>query len=491
MSDTSSQPTSDQRLGERLAYEHEVELAGEVERLRAEVDRLRAELRRVAYGHASNANSIRKQQRAIEGLRIDRQIRALPTFLARRVRRRPATSAGGAADQDDSAGDHARLDWLDHSPSRQLVVLAHAYPVDHRSYGGQPLARRLRHYVASGHDVTVLLPARQSPGFDLVDELGVRVVSAPVAELGRWVDRSDGPILIHSPTPELWQAASRWSDIRPIIAWFHGFECRSWRDLSFDFRADEIVQRAAALDDVDTARRQTLREIFEADSVHKVFVSDYLRWVAERFAGVPARSAEIIHNVIDPAEFPRLAKLPDAARHVLMIRNFDKRNYGTDLATMALLELARRPTFSEIRVRIVGDGRHFDEDLKPLRGFPNVEVERGFVDPDGIRSLLGWGGTLLLPTRWDSQGMMMGEGMMAGLVPVVNGVTAIPEFVDEQCAALAGADDHVGLADGIESLVADGDRFLSMSEAAHDRVLSQCGPAVTIRRELQLIARAN
>ena len=80
--------------------------------------------------------------------------------------------------------------------------------------------------------------------------------------------------------------------------------------------------------------------------------------------------------------------------------------------------------------------------------------------------------------------------MSAGLVPVTNGVAAIPEFADEQCAILAKPEDARGLADGIARLYQEPDLFLSLSAAAAQRVRAQCGPQGTVQVELDLLEEA-
>ena len=87
----------------------------------------------------------------------------------------------------------------------------------------------------------------------------------------------------------------------------------------------------------------------------------------------------------------------------------------------------------------------------------------------------------------DSQGVSRDEAMSSGLIPVTNAVTAIPEFVDENCGILAPAEDYLSMADGIESLARNPEKFLLMSRAAAERFRGQSGINRTIYREIDLI----
>ena len=85
--------------------------------------------------------------------------------------------------------------------------------------------------------------------------------------------------------------------------------------------------------------------------------------------------------------------------------------------------------------------------------------------------------------------MLMGEAMAAGAVPVTNAVAAIPEFADHSVACLAPGEDHRALAAGIAEMFDDPDGFMDRSAAARRRVVEQCGPDVTTRREVALFDR--
>ncbi len=52
----------------------------------------------------------------------------------------------------------------------------------------------------------------------------------------------------------------------------------------------------------------------------------------------------------------------------------------------------------------VGDGPLFDVTLEPVRGLPNVRVERRFLSHDEIARMHRQFGVFLVPTRMDAQG---------------------------------------------------------------------------------------
>jgi glycosyltransferase involved in cell wall biosynthesis len=454
------------------------------ERLRlmtAEIVALRAELTRQSTAHDSR---LRKVEADLKKLRLDRQLKRLPRGAARFAKRRlkrllrlraSGRSGSGVASPGLRSG---------------LFVVAHSYPSDETTYGGQPIARRVAKYRQQGNTVTVFIPSRDASRSETVDRDGSTIVTAPIAALGDVFGASGaGSIAVHSPTPEIWPAVAPLTNSTPTFVWFHGFESRDWRDLIFNFSDEEIEELGPQLDAVNIHRRKMLLPIFANDAIGKIFVSRHQQHVAETFVGAVATNSEVIHNLIDPDQFFSRPRVAEDRFKIAIIRSFSKRNYGTDLAVQALMLLVDEPWFPELQVRIIGDGRHHEEDVAPIRDFANVSIEPGFLGQADLRSVLANTGIALLPTRWDSQGMMMGESMAAGVVPVTNAVTAIPEFIDDSCAMLAANEDISGLADGIRAVINDPEGFLQMSHHARERVTAQCGPSATTSRELELLSK--
>ena len=140
-----------------------------------------------------------------------------------------------------------------------------------------------------------------------------------------------------------------------------------------------------------------------------------------------------------------------------------------------------------MEILICGDGELFDEITQPLHEFSNVTLKRGFLSNEEYEDIFNDYGIFLTPTRWDSHGVSRDEAMSAGLVPVTNSVSAIPEFVDDICAVLGPNEDHLSLAEGIIKMIDDENIFSEKSLNASNRVRSQSSSHKIIKRELGLI----
>lgn len=459
-----------------------------ISHLAADIEEL---TRKLDLATRANVEAGRAQERQIARMRLDRQLRRIPGAVWKKVKRHIAANRNVMSTEKEVVEDGKRPPTRSSGIGSALLVLAHSYPVSEESYGGQPVARRVPFYTEAGHEVVVFVPSRDGSTSEATDRHGTRVLHAPLDEFAAVANEVGvGQLAVHSPTPEVWKVTERVSQDVPTHIWIHGFEARDWRLLSFDFTAKEIAEKGKILDNVNIERQKTLGNIFARSDIDVIFVSRYMMEIAEDFAGMKAINSHVIHNVIDPIRFPYIQKdAPDRMR-IASVRTFDKRNYGTDLMSLAIMELSKQKWFSELSIRIIGDGKHHEEDTRPLTSYSNVSIEKGFVGEEALREVLVESGIALLPTRWDSQGMMMGEAMASGLVPVTNSVAAIPEFADTSSAKLAEAENYEQLAEGIVELVENPDQFLEMSYDAQERVRAQCGPHVTVERELELFAEA-
>ncbi|NHB85150.1 glycosyltransferase family 4 protein [Tessaracoccus sp. HDW20] len=132
----------------------------------------------------------------------------------------------------------------------------------------------------------------------------------------------------------------------------------------------------------------------------------------------------------------RAGPRPEEARRILLLRSFATHNYGGDIAIRALDLCSRREGFAELQITIRGYGVRFREAVRDIRRLDNVTVSEGFSRPARMAALYDAHGVALVPTRYDTQGVMLGEAMASGAVTITNPVAAIPEFTDSRSSLL-------------------------------------------------------
>ncbi|HYI79349.1 MAG TPA: glycosyltransferase [Thermoleophilaceae bacterium] len=100
-------------------------------------------------------------------------------------------------------------------------------------------------------------------------------------------------------------------------------------------------------------------------------------------------------------------------------------------------------------VRFVLAGKWLDDSIEVLRSVagPNVEFT-GWVSDEELTDLYARAGAYVQPSRHEGFGLAVAEAMLAGCVPVVVDVTAMPEVVGD-AGVLIPSQDAQAVADGI------------------------------------------
>ncbi len=296
-------------------------------------------------------------------------------------------------------------------------------------------------------------------------------------------------VCVHFLDPIMWEILQRFGKQIRILVWLHGSEIQPWWRREYNYENKKELEKAKQASDI---RMKFWKEVFskvDDMNIHFIFVSKYFadEVFEDNQVCLRPEKMSIIHNAISTSLFRYIPKEEEQRMKLLSIRPYASNKYANDLTVKCIIELSKRSFFKDLEICLIGSGELFDETLRPLRKFKNIKIEKGFLTQTQIAQVHLSYGVFLTPTRMDAQGVSRDEAMSSGLVPVTNAVTAIPEFVDENCAILAPAEDYMAMAEGIERLYYNPDLFLKLSENAARRVRIQTSPEYTIMREVKLI----
>lgn len=366
----------------------------------------------------------------------------------------------------------------------RILVVTRSYPSADDLYQYPFVHRRVLAYRDLGHEVAVFRPSAQTGTHDYE---GVTCFSGGTAALAGLAGPF-GPDVVaaHGFTEQMWPLLQ--AVHRPICAWLHGSEIPAFARVKAELEEDP--DRRQAMLDAVRQRLEFWRGFLPArpDGFRLVFPShSAIEMMAEDLGPVDGVA---IPNPIDTDLFQYREKTAEERLRVLMIRPFDSRSYGNDLAVAAIESLSSKRGIDGLSFTIIGDGPLFDETLAPIRGLTNVTIERRFLTQAEIAALHGRHGLFLVPTRLDTQGVSRDEAMASGLVPVTNRIPAVDEFVDDRCAGLAPPDDAQGIARALQQTVENQALFLSRSAAAAARIRQDRSHAAIIPVELELLETA-
>lgn len=367
------------------------------------------------------------------------------------------------------------------------LVLTNHYPSYDELYRNGFLHTRVAAYAERGVRLDVFRLRKDAP-LSYHEFQNIDVITGSQEALDRLL--ADGrykTVLVHFLDEPMWEVLKHYVDKIRVIVWLHGADIQPWERRSFNYTTDDERAVASRASDKRMAFWRGLLSN-PPKNLKLIFVSSQFAESVMEDLGfrLPSDTYAIVHNPINTDLFSYVAKPVEQRKKILSVRPYATRMYANDVAVNTILALAQKPFFEKLEFRLIGDGKLFDEVLAPVRNFANVHIERRFLSHREIADLHKEYGLFLCPTRWDSQGVSKDEAMSSGLIPIINNVAAIPEFVDTNCAVLAAPESAAEMAAGITMLYENPEKFAEMSYAAAQRVRKQSNIHDIITAELNL-----
>ncbi|MFZ5972399.1 MAG: glycosyltransferase family 4 protein [Bacteroidota bacterium] len=370
----------------------------------------------------------------------------------------------------------------------QLVVFNNNYPRENNRYADVFVHSRLKYY-ANFFNVNVVGWNKRTGIYSFTYE-GIHVDMVDKADLLVEKIFSYKPDVLAFHFVEGWQYRSIIKPFKgPSLIWIHGGEALGWYRRLFMFRLNNPIPfiRYVARNTIQMFQMHQLITYSNLNPrVKLIFVSKWMKGITELDTLSQSRNFRIIPNPIDGKLFQYRKKDPQQRTKILLIRSFESKKYANDLAIDAILQLSKYPFFNELSFSIYGVGRYYKRLTKKIAHFKNVSLHNTFLENKDIPAVHAEHGIFLCPTRQDAQGVSMCEAMSSGLVPISSRNTAIPEFLEQNVTGIMTTS-PAEIAEAIAKLYANPDQFLSISEAAANRIQQISGTDSVVSREIELI----
>lgn len=370
------------------------------------------------------------------------------------------------------------------------AIVVPTYPTQENKYPCAFVHARVRAYREAQVPCDVIC-AFDYEGYCAYEFEGVQVLRMPIGELPDVLRRKRyRSIFLHFFDLRFARVLEE-SDLddTPIFLWSHNPETR-YRDWP-EFTAPYFGGQPALSAEQECEfreRDQVIRRFNDKPNVSWVFVSEALKSRSEELLGIRFNRAHVIPNLVDEKAFRFEEKDPDLRKKVFLVRKFDNiATYAIDIDVACIVELSKRPFFSDMEFNLYGTGDFYDRLVDPLREFENVHLHRRFLSRDEIAQAHKEHGIALYATRFDSQGVSMGEAAMSGLAVVSSDIDAARCFLPTDLGLLCDVEDPVAYANAIERLYRDPDAFVSASRACHEKMYRLCRRGETVDKEIALI----
>lgn len=275
----------------------------------------------------------------------------------------------------------------------------------------------------------------------------------------------------------------------PIIIWVHGYEAQGWyrRLFNFAWYAPVLVNFVIRNTKQQYQFRRLIKYANKTPRVKFVFVSNWIKEVAENDTLSRVKNYDIIANPIDIDLFKGQDKEADLRKKILLFRSFNSRKYANDISVKAIQLLSQRNSFKDFSFTIIGKGDFFEKLLAPLRKFSNISIKKGALLREEIPGLHKKHGIFLCPTRQDTHGVSMCEAMASGMVVIASDNSAIPEFVQHNVSGILTNNKPKQIADALEELLNHPEKFKEISSNAPLSVKQSCGIHNILKKELSII----
>ena len=230
-----------------------------------------------------------------------------------------------------------------------------------------------------------------------------------------------------------------------------------------------------------------IRKYSQLRNVKWIFVSNFVHKRAEEIFDIKFKNYDIIPCYIDENIFNFKPKDPEARKKVFVLRKFSNdRCYAIDIDVRAILELSRRPCFKDMEFDIYGSGEMFETLTAPLQKFSNVKLHQTFLTHEEIKKVHDTHGVALFASRYDTQGVSLGEAASSGCAIVTSKIPVIMDYIDQKLGVTCDVENYQQYADVLEKIYNDPDYFAEICSSVSKSVNEQFGYKQTIAKELDL-----
>jgi glycosyltransferase involved in cell wall biosynthesis len=210
-----------------------------------------------------------------------------------------------------------------------------------------------------------------------------------------------------------------------------------------------------------------------------IFVSESSR---NNFSLNNGKNIAIISNGI-PGVFPDI-ELPEGSDYILYLGRIDIHNKGLDILLDAYREFNK--TFPHIRLIVGGDGRDRERLIAFLQKLPNstkknVEL-KGWVDGEEKVNLVKNALMVVMPSRYETQGIVALEAMAYGKAVIVSDIPELRYVTQSKAGISFRAGDALSLAKAMKDLVASSERK-QMGQRGRDWVKSYTWEKIALQYE--------
>lgn len=372
-----------------------------------------------------------------------------------------------------------------------VLVITPMYPSDTTPYSATFVYSKVNEYLKAGIKTDVVVLQNVEDG-DLEKYVykDKEIIKTNYNELREILQSHNyKKILIHFINYKIYRTLEKVDlEDKDIYIYCHGADTHLFDENIFGryfvehhFTNLEIVEREKNL--------QALKKLNEMENVTWIFNTEWNKINTRKVTNLPFAKSEVIPCIINKDEFPFEQRDKELRKKILIMKKMDNnKQYAVDIAVRTILELSHKDYFNELEFRIVGEGKYQKELLNPVRKFKNVIIDNKFYQHDKMDELMKQYGILLVPSRFDTQGVIAGEAAMSGMVLVASKGTGMSSMLDENIGTFFEQTDYQEAAKIIEKLYYNEDEFVDKSLEFRKNIEKTANEKM-IKKEISLLKK--
>lgn len=373
--------------------------------------------------------------------------------------------------------------------TNEVLVITPMYPSFNNPYSATFVYSKVKKYLESGINTDIVVATNNESRLYKYQFKGSQVNKVSFDDLRNIIQNGKyKKILVHFLDRQIGNALLACDlDDKEIMVYCHGADVDLWNPNIFSgyFMPDYVFTKEE--DDFRKDRLNVLKTFEERENVKWVFNTEWNYENSKKVTGLDFKNHEIIPCVIDENDFTFERRGNSLKTNILVLKKMDNvRQYAVDLAARIIMRLSKEDFFNRLRFTIAGAGDYQKELVHPLLKYENVTIVDRFYDHDEINKVFQENGILLAPSRYDTQGVTVGEAAMSGMAVVASTGTGVSDMLPEELGTFFDNDNLEDAVKIISDIVRDKRDLGDLSEKFHNAIMKTASQE-KINKEVKLI----
>ncbi|MBR2994470.1 glycosyltransferase [Candidatus Saccharibacteria bacterium] len=370
-----------------------------------------------------------------------------------------------------------------------VLVITPMYPSFNNPYSATFVYSKVKKYLENGINADIVVATNNESRLYKYKFKGSQINKVSFDDLRNIVQNGKyKKILVHFLDRQIGNALMACDlDDKEILVYCHGADVDLWNPNIFSgyFTTDYVFTQEE--NDFRKDRLAVLKEFEGKKNVKWIFNTEWNYKNSQKATGLEFKNHEIIPCIIDEDCFAFKRRDNSLKTNILVLKKMDDvRQYAVDLAARIIMRLSEEDFFDRLHFTVAGAGDYQKELTHPLLKYENVTIVDRFYDHDEINKVFYENGILLAPSRYDTQGVTVGEGAMSGMVVVASTGTGVSDMLPEKLGTFFDNDNIDDAVKIISDIVEDKRDLSDLSEEFHNAILKTASQD-KIKEEVKLI----